>query len=175
MPTTHKISFYPVGNGDTCQIQIAGGRRFLFDFCHRQCAEGTEDPRINLKQHLLDELKSAGRDYFDMVAFTHADTDHICGCSDFFELQHAAIYQGGDRIKIRELWLPAGILLDSVSRDQKSDEFAILRREGRYRLLEGKDIRVFSRPPELIKWLHEALRARGLPITARDLLISVEN
>jgi len=170
MPATHTITFYPVGNGDTCQILLAGGKRVLFDYCHRKVAEDADDPRIDLKKHFQDELKAAKRDYLDMVAFTHADTDHICGCTDFFELRHAALYQGNGRIKINELWLPAAFLIENVTRDQMSDEFAILRREGRHRLLDGKGIRVFSKPKALLDWLHPALRARGEPVTARDHL-----
>ena len=170
MAAAHHLIFYPVGNGDTCQIRLAGGKRVLFDYCHRGVAEDEDDPRIDLKTHLQDELKAAKRDYFDMVAFTHADADHICGSTDFFELRHAALYQGNGRIKINQLWLPAAMLIEDVTRDQMSDEFAILRREGRHRLLEGKGIRVFSKPQALLDWLHPALRARGEPVTARDHL-----
>lgn len=171
MPAIHTITFYPVGNGDTCQIVLAGGKRVLFDYCHRRVAEDENDPRIDLKKHLQDELKAVKRDAFDMVAFTHADIDHISGSTEFFELRHAATYQGGGRIKIKELWVPAAMLIEEVKREQLSDEFAILRREARHRLLEGSGIRVFSNPPELKDWLHPELRKRGEPVTARDHLI----
>jgi hypothetical protein len=170
LAATHKIIFYPVGHGDTCQIVTANGRRFLFDFCHRKCAEDKDDPRIDLKARLQEELKAAKRDYFDMVAFSHADSDHICGSTEFFELQHAAKYQGGDRIRIEELWVPAAMLLDAPTRDQMSQEFAIWRREARHRLLEGKGIKVFSQPKSLMAWLGPALQDRGEPTTARDHL-----
>ncbi len=171
MATTHTITFYPVGNGDTCQIALAGGTRVLFDYCHRRVAEDDDDPRIDLKKHLQDELKAAKRDSFDMVAFTHADTDHISGSTEFFELRHAAKYQGAGRIKIDELWVPAAMLVEDVTREQLSDEFALLRKEARYRLLEGSGIRVFSNPPALKDWLHPELKKRGEAVTARDHLI----
>jgi len=104
--TTHQIKFYPVGNGDACQIIMSSGQRMLFDYFQRNADEAGDDPRIDLKNHLSDELKKAKRDYFDVVAFTHADRDHIQGSTDFFELQHAAKYQGNGRIKIKELWVP---------------------------------------------------------------------
>lgn len=171
MAQQHKIVFYPVGNADTCQIILTGGRRVLFDYCHRRCAEDDDDPRIDLKKRLKDELDGAKRDYFDMVAITHADTDHICGSTDFFELRHSATYQGDGRIKINELWVPAAMLIEEVSREQLSDEFAIWRREARHRLLEGKGIRVFSKPKRLMdEWLRQALRDRGEPEGARDHL-----
>lgn len=171
MATTHTITFYPVGNGDTCQIALAGGKRVLFDYCHRRVAEDDDDPRIDLKKHLQDELKAAKRAAFDLVAFTHADTDHISGSTGFFELRHADKYQGGGRIKINELWVPAAMLVEDVTREQMSDEFAILRREARHRLLEGSGIRVFSNPQALKDWLHPELKKRGETVTARDHLI----
>lgn len=171
MAQIHKIVFYPVGNGDTCQIILAGGRRVLFDFCHLRVAEGDDDPRIDLKKHLKEELSAAKRDDFDVVAFTHADTDHISGSTDFFELLHASKYQGEGRIKINELWVPASLLIEEVERDKLSSEFAILRREARYRVLEDKGIKVFSKPKRLMdEWLRQALKERGEAETARDHL-----
>ena len=106
---SHQVIFYPVGNGDTTQIVLSKGRRVLFDYCHRGKAEDDDTPEIDLKTRLKDDLKAAGRDYFDVVAFTHADLDHIQGSTEFFELQHAKKYQGEGRIKIRELWVPAAM------------------------------------------------------------------
>src|SRR4026207_601413 len=94
MSEIHQVIFYPVGNGDTTQIILSRGRRVLFDFCHRDRAEDDDMPEIDLKAHLKEDLKSANRDYFDVVAFTHADLDHIQDSTDFFELQHAKKYQG---------------------------------------------------------------------------------
>jgi hypothetical protein len=47
--------------------------------------------------------------------------------------------------------VPAAILLENATRDQLSDEFVILRQEARHRLLEGRDILVFSKPKELME------------------------
>ncbi len=170
MDNNHSIKCYPVGNGDTTQIILSNKRRILFDFCNRVKAADQQTPEINLKAELEGELKKAERDYFDVVAFTHADRDHIQGSTDFFELQHAEKYQGEERIKIRELWVPAAMLLEKAERDQQSEEFVILRQEARYRLLEGKEILVFSRPKELTDWLEEKLKERGEPANARDHL-----
>jgi hypothetical protein len=166
----HQVVFYPVGNGDTTQIVLARGRRVLFDFCHRSKAEDEATPEIDLKKHLKDELAAVDRDYFDVVAFTHADADHISGSTEFFELQHAARYQGDGRIKIRELWVPAAMLLEEATRDQQSEEFVLLRQEARHRLLEGRDILVFSKPQTLMDWLEPLLKARGELPSARDHL-----
>ena len=127
MADMHQVIFYPVGNGDTTQIIWSGGRRVLFDFCHRDKAEDADTPEIDLKARLKDGLKKAGRDYFDVVAFTHADLDHIQGSTDFFELQHAKKYHGEGRIKIRELWVPAAMLLEEADNDHQTEEYVLLR------------------------------------------------
>lgn len=171
MSKTHSVLFYPVGNGDTSQVILANGRRILFDFCHRQKAEQDDTPEIDLKKRLKAELDDSKRDYFDVVAFTHADLDHIQGSTEFFELEHARKYQGNGRVKIRELWVPAAMLLGGASNDQQSDEFVIWRQEARHRLLEGKGILVFSKPKALMDdWLTAALKARGESASARDHL-----
>lgn len=153
--STHKLTFYPVGNGDTSQIQLANGRRLIFDYRHLAQSEKEGAKEINLKKELRKELRDAGRDYVDVFAITHGDGDHIGGSTDFFELQHAAIYQGGDRVKINELWVPAALILEPATQEQLSNEVIIWRREARYRLKQGKGIRVFSRPDMLKSWLEE--------------------
>ena len=170
MADVHQVIFYPVGNGDTTQIVLSRGRRILFDFCHKDGAEKTDTPEIDLKSHLKEDLKAANRDYFDVVAFTHADFDHIQGSTEFFELQHAKKYQGEGRIKIRELWVPAAMLLEEADKDHQQEEYVLLRQEARHRLLEGKDILVFSKPQALADWLEPLLHARGEPASARDHL-----
>ncbi|MBP1312803.1 hypothetical protein [Herbaspirillum sp. 1130] len=170
MADLHKVLFYPVGNGDTSQIILSGGRRVLFDFCHRGKAEDADTPEIDLKARLKNELKEAGYDYFDVVAFTHADLDHIQGSTEFFELQHAKKYHGEGRIKIRELWVPAAMLLEEADNEHQQEEFVLLRQEARHRLLEGKGILVFSKPQALANWLEPRLKERGEAASARDHL-----
>lgn len=162
------IKFYPVGNGDTSQIILENGKRILMDYRHLKKTENGDGPEINLKTHLTKELKDAGRDSFDVVAFTHADTDHIENSTEFFELWHAAKYQGDDRIKIDTLWVPAAMVLETGTNSQQSSEFVIWRQEARYRLKEGKGIRVFSKPEKLKGWLEE----NGLTLESRRHLIT---
>lgn len=151
----HKIKFYPVGNGDSAQIILDSGKRILLDYRHQAKAEKPETPEINLKRDLKKELDDASVTSFDVVAFTHADKDHIEGSTEFFELEHAKKYQGDGRIKIAELWVPAAMLLESAARDEQSEEFVILRQEARHRLKEGKGIKIFSKPQELVKWMED--------------------
>lgn len=160
----HKITFYPIGNSDCCMIDLDGGKKLMFDFAHYAKAEDDKDPRIHLAVKIREDLNAAGRDNFDVVGFTHGDDDHIHGFSEFFYLEHAKKYQGDDRIKIQELWVPAAMVIDG---DLK-DEAKILRAEARYRLKNGKGIRVFSRPERLKSWLE----GEGIKFDDRKSLIT---
>lgn len=165
---THRIVFYPVGNGDTSQIILENGKRILMDYRHQKKTEDGTGPEINLKDRLHKELKDAGRNYLDVVAFTHGDKDHIENSTEFFELRHANKYQGPGRIKINTLWVPAAMILETALNGEQSSEFVIWRQEARYRLKEGKGIRVFSKPEKLKCWLEE----NGLTLDSRRHLIT---
>jgi hypothetical protein len=164
----HKVIFYPVQNGDTSQIVLDNGKRILFDFRHLNCGEDEDEPAIDLKAQLKEELSKAKRDYFDVLALTHGDLDHIAHSTEFFELRHAPKYQGNGRIKVNELWVPAAMLLESSTIDQRSAEFVIWRREAQYRLREGKGVRVFSKPEMPKTWLEK----NGLTLESRQHLIT---
>lgn len=160
----HKLTFYPLGNADCCKVDLSNGKKLLFDYAHCQEGEDEDDPRVDLAKVLQEDLENAKRDYFDIVAFTHADDDHIRGSSEFFYLEHAEKYQSNDRIKIKELWVPAAMIIE----EGLQDEARILRSEARFRLKSGKGIRVFSRPERLKKWLEQ----EGLTIEERKHLIT---
>lgn len=160
----HKITFYPLGNADSCLIDLANGSKLLFDYAHTKDSEDDDDKRIDLKSEILNNLEDADKDYFDVVAFTHADNDHLRGFSDIFYLQHAEKYQDDDRIKIDDLWVPAALIIEK----NLEGEAKILRAEARHRLKEGKNIRVFSRPERLEDWLKE----QGLKLKDREKLIT---
>jgi len=166
----HKVIFYPVQNGDTNQIILSNGKRLLFDFRHLKNGENEETPVIDLKSRLEDELINAKRDYFDVVAFTHADQDHIFHSTDFFELQHASEYQGNGRIKIKELWVPSAMLLEpsTMAQWKAKPEFVIWRQEARHRFCKGQGIRVFSKPEMLKSWIEK----QGLTLESRRHLIT---
>ncbi len=160
----HKATFYPLGNADTCLIELEKGKWLLFDYANMRDPENESDLRIDLATELRNTLTAAKRDYVDVVAFTHGDDDHIHGATDFFYLEHADKYQDDDRIKIKELWVPAAMILE----EGVEDECRILRAEARHRLIKGEGIRVFSRPEALADWLKE----NGTSLEARRHLIT---
>jgi len=149
----HTIYFYPVGNGDCSQLVLDNGKRILLDYRQHPNATDPSKPEINLSHTLKSDLKKANRDYFDVVAFTHGDNDHIEGSTEFFELDHAPKYQGGGRIKINELWVPAAMLLEKAENEKQLDEIVILRQEARHRLKKGSGIKIFSKPKQLVDWM----------------------
>ncbi|ASC72405.1 hypothetical protein XM38_033620 [Halomicronema hongdechloris C2206] len=165
----HKVIFYPVQNGDTSQIILSNGKRLLFDFRHLNRGEKEDDPAIDLKSQLNSELAKAKRDYFDVLALTHADLDHILHSTEFFELQHNPAYQGNGRIKVNELWVPAAMVLETATTEQwkTKTEFVLWRQEARHRLLRGEGIKVFSKPKKLKSFLEE----NGLTVESRRGLI----
>ena len=147
----HKLTFFPLGNADCCRVDLANGKKLMFDYANMRCADDSSDKRIDLPRVLRDDLKSAKRSEYDVVAFTHLDNDHTCGASEFFELSHDKKYQGGDRVRIAELWIPAFAVCEDP--EDCSDEARLIQKEARYRLKQGTGIRVFSRPDALRAWL----------------------
>ena len=164
----YQVIFYPVGNGDTCQIVLENGKRILLDYRHLAKGEEDESPEIDLKARLQKELLDAKKKFFDVVAFTHGDGDHISGSTDFFEPGTPRKYQGGDRVPIPELWVPAAMLLEEGTHENRADEFIIWRQEARHRLRQGKGIRVFSKPEKLKSWFEE----NDIPLESRRHLIT---
>lgn len=161
----HTITFYPLGNADTCLVELEGGKKLLFDYANMRGGKDG-DLRSDLPKELRSKLKKADRDSFDVVAFTHGDDDHIHGSTEFFYLKHSKNHQGKDRIGIDELWVPAAMVVDTD--EDIIEEAKLLRNEARYRLKEGKGIRVFSRPGKLEDWL----KTQGLKLEDRKHLIS---
>lgn len=164
----HQVIFYPVGCGDTSQIILANGRRILMDFHHIADTEANNRPEINLAKQLRDELDAADRDDYDVVAFTHGDEDHIKGSSDLFELEHADKYRGNGRIKIRELWVPAAMVVEEATGDQLQSDRVLLRQEARYRLRKGTGVRIFSKPEMIKDWMG----SQGIDFETRKHLFS---
>lgn len=147
-----KLTIFPLGNADCCRIDLDNGKKMLFDYAATRCPDDKNDKRADLPKLLRDDLKSNRRDNFDVVTFTHLDEDHTKGSTEFFYLEHDKKYQGGDRIKIDEMWVPAAVIIE----DEKTlgDEHSIIQEEARHRLLNKEGIRVFSRPGLLKDWLN---------------------
>lgn len=160
----HRMTFYPLGNADCCRIDLENGKKLLFDYANMRNPYDKDDKRIDLPGELRKDLEAAGRQGYDVVAFTHLDKDHYCGASEFFNLEHATKYQGDDRIRIEEMWVPAAVITEKGH----TGEAAVIQEEARHRMREGTGIRVFSRPERLKDWLEE----QGIELEDRRDLIT---
>lgn len=160
---TARIQFFPLGNADTLRLDLADGRKILVDYAAMRNGDDDQDKRCDLPKELRRDLNKVSRNYFDAVCITHPDTDHCKGFGDFFWLEHAAAYQDDDRIKIRELWVPAAAILE----ENLKDDARVVRAEARHRLRQGRGIRLFSRPERLKKWIED----EGLDFEERKHLI----
>lgn len=154
----HKITFYPLGNADCCKIDLDNGRKLIFDYAHTKSSEDRNDKRIDLAKTLKEELENDGCNEIDVLGFTHADADHVSGAKDFFNFDYAKTYQGDDRIKFTELWVPAAFIVETGL----SGDALVIQKEAKYRLEEGYGIKVFSAPDGLKDWMND----KGL--TAKD-------
>lgn len=162
----HSVRFFPIGNADSCLIELENGRRALFDFADMRDPNNQYDLRCDLEKELRDRMGADKQ--IDVVAFTHLDTDHCKRAKDVFYLEHAEKYQDEERIKIKTMWVPAAAILEVGVEGQART----LRAEARHRFIEGKGIRVFSRPDQLDDFLIE----RGIdPATRRNLITDAGN
>lgn len=157
-----RLTLYPLGNADSCLIELTDGRLLLMDSPQRE--ETTQRTSVLTFQMPFGRDLGTRRDV-DVLAISHLDEDHYGGVSDLFYLDHAVKYQSADRIRIRELWVPAAVI---VEEGLDATEAKVIRAEARHRLKEGKGIRVYSRPEALEDWLNQ----QGLNLTDRAHLIT---
>ena len=141
----HYISFFPIGNADTTLIKLANGMDILFDYANMHCEDDRNDTRIDLPA-VLNKMIDGD---IEVGCFTHLDKDHYYGMSEYFYLEHASKYQGPGRKKIKELWVPANVLVETCLDEEDAK---VLRAEARYRLRQKKGIRVFSRKKIFKDW-----------------------
>lgn len=146
-----KLTFYPVGNADTFVIDLAGGEKIIFDYADRRNREDKDDKRCDLPAELRKDLGK--RTDYDVAVFTHMDEDHYDGATEFFYLDHDKNYQakvdGKERIKAKEMWVPAAVLTEKL----EEEESKVIQKEARHRLRNKSGILVFSRPDSLKAWL----------------------
>lgn len=161
---TAKLTFHPLGNADCTRIDLADGRKMLVDYADMRNDNDPWDKRVDLPAELKADLRAAKRNDYDVVCYTHLDNDHCCNSSEFFYFDHASKYQSDERVKIKELWVPAA----AICEEGVEDSARVIRQEARHRLREGYGIRVFSRPEVLKTWLE----ANGLSLESRAHLIT---
>ena len=158
------ITFHPLDNADCSRIDLRDGRKLLVDYADMRSAGPLKAHLIDLPTTLRNDLRAFGRDYFDVVLFTHLDDDHTRGAGEFFHFERFTGRQGGNRIGMRDLWVPAAALTEEGS----SDDARLIRQEARHRFIKGEGVRVFSRPNRL----REFCDRNGISLEARLHLIT---
>src|SRR5882672_8773870 len=146
-----KITFYPLGNADCCLTRLDNDRLFVFDYADMHNPDDPDDKRMPLKEAFDEDIGWPKRKYVDVMAFTHGDDDHVCKAPERFWLEHAEKYQGDDRVKINELWVPAALIVEEGC----DDCTRIIRQEARHRFLNKQRIKVFACLEHLRQWLEE--------------------
>ena len=157
------ITYYPLGNADCTLIKTDLGKTLVFDFADMRSPDDDEDKRISLAANLKADIGWPHQKHVEVLAVTHGDEDHIKKISETFWLDHAVKYQGEDRVKFTEMWVPAALIVEEGA----EDETRIIRTEARHRFLNRKGIRVFSRPEHLKDWLESKGKK---PEDYRDLI-----
>ena len=157
-----RITLYRLGNADCSLLRTAHGRVMVNDFAATR-GEESDDRRIDLHEALREDLGE--RSSVDVLTISHLDEDHFKGSTEFFFLEHSQEYQKGSRIRIGELWVPAGVITE---KGIENAEARVIQREARYRLKQGSGIRVFSCPHSLVEWLED----QGLSLEERSDLIT---
>ncbi len=110
-----KITFFPVGNGDTTLINLgdAGQREdgrdtvILTDFYYSENGDQPIDVPSEVRERL--PIDEANRPYVDAFCLSHPDLDHCSGLEAHFHLGPLADYEdepeeGDKKIVIREMW-----------------------------------------------------------------------
>ncbi len=156
------ITLYPLGNADCSLLRTADNRPVVFDFAATR-GEESDDRRIDLPKALRQDLGE--RTSVAVLSVSHLDEDHFKGSTEFFFLEHSEEYQKGSRIRIDELWVPAGVITEEGI---ENEEAQVIQDEARHRLKQGHGIRVFSCPDSLVEWLED----QGLSLEERSDLIT---
>lgn len=152
------ITLYPLGNADCSLLRTADNRPVVFDFAATR-GEDSDDRRIDLPEALRQDLGE--RTSVAVLSVSHLDEDHFKGSTEFFFLEHSEEYQKGSRIRIDELWVPAGVITEEGI---ENEEAQVIQDEARHRLKQGHGIRVFSCPDSLVEWLED----QGLSLEERS-------
>lgn len=116
----YKITFFPVGNGDTTLISLKDQTNILLDcnITKDACDENVQE-RYDIIGHLLEMLPKDdnNRPHLDVFILSHPDVDH-CRCIDkhfyFGDPSKYSDKNDKDKIIIDELWFSPGIFTENV-------------------------------------------------------------
>lgn len=116
--TDNKITFFPVGNGDTTLISLKDGTNILLD-CNitKDSGDANVIERYDIVGHLLDILPKNDNSipHLDVFILSHPDIDHCRSIEKHFYLGDPNKYdeeKDKDKIFIDELWFAPDVFLE---------------------------------------------------------------
>ncbi|MBI5430653.1 MAG: hypothetical protein HY938_09395 [Nitrosomonadales bacterium] len=108
--SVNRVSFFPVGNGDTTLIET-DGKTILTDVHYRSDAEDDDEPEYDFASDLQDACFQSKRNYhLSLFVLTHPDRDHLGGFEKLFYSGDPAKYADRPKeddklILIDEIWI----------------------------------------------------------------------
>ena len=133
-----KITYFPVGNGDTSLIRLSDETDIIID-CNitEESQDDSERARYDVRSHLLKSLKKRdGVSYADAFVLTHPDQDHCRGFAETFYTGNPAQYSDSHKrdglILIDELWFSPRIF--SPHEDELSEPAKAFHKEAKRRM-----------------------------------------
>ncbi|EDT23225.1 hypothetical protein WHY64_15795 (plasmid) [Clostridium perfringens] len=115
LESNNKITFFPVGNGDTTLISLKDNTNILMD-CNITKDSGDENviERYDVIGYLLEKLPrdKSNIPHLDVFILSHPDIDHCRSIDKHFYLGNPSEYDNEsdkDKIIIDELWFAPGI------------------------------------------------------------------
>lgn len=140
----YKITFFPVGNGDTTLITLKDGTTILIDCNITKDSEDTNiDEKYDVISYLLNviEKDSSKRPHLSAFILTHPDQDHCRQFSEKFYLGDPSKYpeKETDKIIVDELWFAPRIF--NEHKNNLNEDAKELRKEADRRIKlykEGK-------------------------------------
>jgi len=139
-----KITYFPVGNGDTSLIRLTDKTSIITDYniCEASRDED-DDSRYDVHAHLLEELErdGDGRPFTDAFILTHPDQDHCRGFEITFHTGDPSTYKKKEdepeKIIVAELWFSQRIF--SNYEDSLCDDAEVFREEALRRIKLYRD------------------------------------
>ena len=107
MPTTHKITFFASGNGDSVLLQ-SHGKNVMTDINYRVSRTQDEDDD-DAPDFAPDIRKACFTDHLDVFVLTHPDQDHLSGFGEVFHLGSPEEWdadpeEGEVKLIVDEIW-----------------------------------------------------------------------
>ncbi|MGH1487037.1 MAG: hypothetical protein ACRBCI_12560 [Cellvibrionaceae bacterium] len=101
-----KVSFFPVGNGDTVLFEVEGNT-VMTDIHYRAKTEDeSEDDYYPLREDIKEACKTSDGYFLDCFVSTHPDKDHVLGFGTVFHTGDPSDYKPDDEtILIKEIWV----------------------------------------------------------------------